>query len=220
MVAAAAAGLGVWAHLRPDRGTKAIARVATTTTTSTTATQPATTTTVLPVQVSTPPSVPTPCTPAAVPGGGYAVGDSVMIDAQQTLQGCIPNMQINATVSRQWSDGESIVRQVMSAAAPPSVVVVDLGTNGPVTDTEFDAMMSALSGATRVVFVTVHVDRPWQDQVNSVLANGVSRYRNAVLADWEKLATVHPEWFYTDGTHLPIGGPGAQALAGLIASKV
>jgi hypothetical protein len=71
-----------------------------------------------------------------------------------------------------------------------------------------------------VVFVTVHVDRPWQTQVNGVLASGVARYPKTVLADWNSLATEHPEWFYSDGTHLPIDGVGAQALAALIASKV
>ena len=81
-------------------------------------------------------------------------------------------------------------------------------------------MMSILHGAPHVVFVTVHVDRSWQDQINGVLARGVARYPKAVLADWETLAAQHPEWFYTDGTHLPIDGAGAQALAALIASKV
>ncbi len=182
-----------------------------------------------PAKLSSPPSTvapspvqsaPAPCTPVAVPGGAYAVGDSVMIDAQVPLQECVPNIQVNAAVSRQWSDGETILRGVMAGASPPSVVVVALGTNGPITAADFDAMMSILPGASRVVFVTVHVDRPWQNQVNGVLAGGVARYPKAVLADWESLAAQHPEWFYTDGTHLPIGGPGAQALAALIASKV
>jgi hypothetical protein len=177
-------------------------------------------TTVQPAAASTVPSVPAPCIPTTVPGGAYAIGDSVMLDAQQSLQGCVPNIQVNGVVSRQWSDGETIARQVIATPSPPSVVVIDLGTNGPVTDTDFETMMSILHGASRVVFVTVHVDRPWQDTVNGVLARGVSRHPTAVLADWEGLAVEHPEWFYSDGTHLPIGGPGAQALAGLIASKL
>jgi hypothetical protein len=40
-------------------------------------------------------------------------------------------------------------------------VIVGLGTNGPISDADFDTMMSVLSGASRVVFVNVHVDRPW-----------------------------------------------------------
>jgi len=148
------------------------------------------------------------------------VGDSVMIDAEQELQGCVPGIQVNAAVSRQWSDGETILRSVMAGASPPSIVVVALGTNGPITSADFDAMMSILQKASQVIFVTVHVGRSWQDQVNSVLASGVGRYPKTVLADWESVAAQHPEWFYGDGTHLPINGPGAQALAALIASKV
>jgi hypothetical protein len=94
---------------------------------------------------------------------------------------------------------------------------VGLGTNGPITASDFDAVMAILSAVPRVVFVTVHVDRPWQDEVNSVLETGAGHYKNAVIADWAGLAAEHPEWFYADGTHLPIGGVGAQALAGLIA---
>jgi hypothetical protein len=174
-----------------------------------------TTTTTLPTVGST-----VSCTPVTVAGGAYAVGDSVMIDAQQQLQACVSGIQVNAAVSRQWSDGETILRAVMAGVSPPSVVVVALGTNGPITSAEFDTMMSILHGASHVVFVTVHVGRPWQDQVNSILASGVDRYPRAVLADWEGLAAQHPEWFYGDGTHLPINGAGAQALAALIASKV
>ncbi|HLI72985.1 MAG TPA: hypothetical protein VKU86_03825, partial [Acidimicrobiales bacterium] len=196
----------------------------------TTTTSTSTTTAPVPPPTSAPPSpaaasasppAPVPaCTPVAVPGGAYAVGDSVMIDAQQPLQACVPGIAVNAAVSRQWSDGEALLRQVMAQASTPADVVVDLGTNGPIVDSDFDTMMQVLHGASRVVFVTVHVDRPWQDQVNAVLARGVGRYPTAALADWQALAAQHPEWFYADGTHLAIGGPGAQALAGLIASKL
>jgi hypothetical protein len=71
-----------------------------------------------------------------------------------------------------------------------------------------------------VVFVTVHVDKPWQDPVNDVLGLGVESYAGTVLADWANLSSSNPEWFGSDGTHLPIGGTGAQALAALIATKV
>ena len=74
-------------------------------------------------------------------------------------------------------------------------------------------MMAILGGASRVVFVNVHVDRPWQDPNNAVLANGATRYPNAVVADWATLAAQNPQWFGADGTHLAIDGPGADALA-------
>ena len=81
-------------------------------------------------------------------------------------------------------------------------------------------MMSILQGASRVVFVNVHVDRPWQDTNNAVLARGAARYPYVVVADWASLAARNPKWFGGDGTHLPINGPGAVALASLVATTL
>jgi hypothetical protein len=149
-----------------------------------------------------------------------AVGDSVMIDATPDLQQDIPGIDVNAAVSRQWADGETVVQQLKAGGELAAVVVIALGTNGPITTADFDTMMTILAGVSRVVFVTVHVDKPWQNSVNGVLEAGVARYPNTVIADWATLASGHPEWFYSDGTHLPIGGPGAQALAAVIANAV
>ena len=53
-----------------------------------------------------------------------------------------------------------------------------------------------------------------------MLAQGAARYPNVVIADWATLAAANPSWFGPDGTHLAINGPGATALAALIASKL
>jgi hypothetical protein len=160
------------------------------------------------------------------PGPGFnaghvtAVGDSVMLDYQDPLQAAIPGINVDAAVSRQWSDGESILQTLKADGQLGADVIVGLGTNGPITDTDFDNMMSILGGASRVVFVNVHVDRPWQDPNNAVLASGATRYPNVVVADWATLAAQNPEWFGPDGTHLAIDGPGADALAQLVASTL
>jgi hypothetical protein len=164
--------------------------------------------------------------PLASPAGGLvvghvtAIGDSVMLDYQSSLQTDVPGVDVEAAVSRQWATGEQLLQQLRSEGRLGAVVVVALGTNGPITSADFDAMMSVLSGASRVVFVNIVVDRPWQDPNNQVLTSGVARYSNAVIADWHSLESQNPSWVYSDGTHLPIGGSGAQALAALIASKV
>lgn len=158
--------------------------------------------------------------PGFVAGQATAVGDSVMLDYQTALQQDVPGIDVQAAVSRQWSTGVALLQQLQSAGQLGAVVVVGLGTNGPITTTDFDSMMSVLSGAARVVFVNVYVDREWQDPNNAVIAAGVGRYHNAVLADWYTLASQHPTWLYSTQTHLPINGPGAQALAALVASKV
>ncbi len=157
----------------------------------------------------------------SVTGGVTAVGDSVMLDYQSALQQDVPGVTVNAAVSRQWSDGEALLSQLKANGQLGSVVIVALGTNGPITSSDFDSMMSILTGVSRVVFVNVVVDQPWQNGNNAVLAAGVADHPGTVLADWASLEASNPGWVYAgDGTHLPIGGPGAQALAALVASKV
>ena len=158
--------------------------------------------------------------PGFVAGHVTAVGDSVMLDYQDPLETDIPGINVNAAVSRQWSDGVLILQELRASGLLGAEVIVGLGTNGPITDNDFDAMMQVLSGASRVVFVNVHVDRPWQDPNNAVLANGALRYPNVAVADWATLAAQNPAWFGSDGTHLAIDGPGATALAALVTSTL
>jgi hypothetical protein len=158
--------------------------------------------------------------PGFVAGKVTAVGDSVMMDYQQPLEQLIPGINVDASVSRQWSTGEEILSQLKAQDQLGATVIVGLSTNGQISAASFDAMMSILSGASKVLFVNVHVDQPWQDPNNQVLADGVTRYPNAELVDWYSLASANPGWFGADGTHIAINGTAAQALAQLITSKL
>jgi hypothetical protein len=180
-----------------------------TTTTTATPQPPTTTTTTL-------------APPAAgfVAGHVTAVGDSVMLDYQTPLEGDIPGVDVEAAVSRQWGAGEELLAQLKSEGQLGAEVIVALGTNGPITSTDFSDMMGILQGASRIVFVNIHVDRPWQDPNNAVLAQGAATYPRVLMADWATLAANNPEWFGSDGTHLAIDGPGAQALASLITTTL
>ena len=155
--------------------------------------------------------------PVAVSGGGVAIGDSVLEDvalyAPSTLNA--RGIAINAAVSRQWSTGEGIVAGMRASGRLPAVVVVALGSNGPIHPADFDNMMSRLSGVRRVVFMTV--TGPLIAN-NDVIRDGVSRYPQAVLADWAALSAANPTWFAKD--HVHVGAAGAAALGQLFASVV
>ncbi len=168
-----------------------------------------------PLPTTTTPTTTT-TTPAQMAGPVTAVGDSIMIDIQPYLQADVPGVQVDGMVSRQFETGISVVQADRAAGTLGAVLVVELGTNGTVTASDFDAMMQAAAGVKRVVFVNIDVPRPWEAPDNAVLAAGVARYPGvAVLADWYTLSTPHPEWFTPDQVHLePVG---AQALAGLVA---
>ena len=178
------------------------------TTTSSTA-PPTTTTSTLP-----PPAA------GFVPGRVTAMGDSVMLDYQTPLESDIPGIDAEASVSRQWGAGEDLLSQLKAEGRLGAEVIVGLSTNGPISAADFDQMMNILQGASRVVFVNVHVDRPWQDPNNAVLAQGAARYPRVVIADWAGLAAANPDWFGADGTHLAINGTGASALASLITTTL
>ena len=151
-----------------------------------------------------------------LPGPVSAVGDSIMLDIQPYLEADIPGVRVDGLVSRQFETGIAVVQADRAAGTLGNVLVVELGTNGSVTPSDFDAMMQAAAGVKRVVFVNVDVPRPWEAPDNAVLAAGVARYPGvAVLADWYALSAGHPEWFTPDQVHLQPAG--AQALAGLVA---
>lgn len=175
--------------------------------------------TTAPPATSAPSAAPVTSTTTTVPpvaGPVTAVGDSIMLDIQPELTVDLPGVTVDGLVSRQFEAGIAVVQADRAAGTLGHVLVVELGTNGAVTDADVDAMMQAAQGVARVVFVNVCVPRAWAAGDNAVLAAGVARYPGlAVLADWNTLATPHPEWFTADQVHL--NPAGATALAALIA---
>lgn len=154
--------------------------------------------------------------PPPLAGQVTAVGDSILLDIQPYLQADLPGVHVDGVVSRQFGQGIAVVQADRSAGTLGRVLVIELGTNGPISSSEFDQMMQAAAGVARVVVVNVCVPRPWEAQDNAVLAAGVARYPGvAVLADWYSLACVRPQWFAPDQVHLEPAG--AQAMASLIA---
>ncbi|MDA8297947.1 MAG: hypothetical protein M0004_15460 [Actinomycetota bacterium] len=157
-----------------------------------------------------------------VAGEVTALGDSVMLDYASVLVGDLRarRVVVRARVGEQFSTGATVAAELRATRQLGTIVVVALGTNGPITTEQMAAMRRALAGASLVVFVTVHVDQPWQGEVNATLRAAAAAMPHAVIADWARLSATHPSWFYADGTHLPIDGPGAHALAALIARAI
>jgi hypothetical protein len=148
-------------------------------------------------------------------GGVLAVGDSVMLGASGALQQAIPGIAVDAAVSRQFTTGIDILRSVRDSGQLPGTIIVHLGTNGPTDGESCDALLDVLAGR-RVVLVTVHVPRSWEEGNNAVLRECAFRH-GAGLADWSSVAG-GTGFLAGDGYHLNTDG--AQAYAGLIASVI
>jgi lysophospholipase L1-like esterase len=149
-----------------------------------------------------------------------AIGDSVMLGAADALAGTIgrDRTTVDAAESRQFSDGVAKIQQYKDSGELGDEVVVQLGTNGTIDPDDFQRMMQILKNTKRVVIINAKVPRPWEEEVNQVLGDGVKQYKNSVLVDWHRAGGDHPEWFYDDGLHLRPDG--AAAYAELVAAKV
>jgi peptidoglycan/LPS O-acetylase OafA/YrhL len=167
------------------------------------------------VMLSPTPVGPQPDTAAA---SVTALGDSVMVGASRQLHDTIDQIYIDAAVSRQAKTALALLSAKREAGQLGEVVVVHIGTNGPFSMRQFDAIMQTLADVRRVVFVTVKVPRRWETPNNAVIAEGVARYSNTRLADWHAATADHPELFARDGVHPQRAG--ARLYAELIAAAI
>jgi len=172
-----------------------------------------------PTIASTAPSGPSATPPPAITPTAadiLAVGDSVMLGAASQLGQAGP-VEVDAQEGRQASAFVSLLQARQSAKTIPSIVVLQLGNNGTVTQGQLDAIMAALAGVKRVVFVNLHVDRSWEDGDNALINGMAARYSNVRIVDWYSATADHPELFY-DGIHLR--PEGAQLYGSLVAAAV
>jgi peptidoglycan/LPS O-acetylase OafA/YrhL len=139
-----------------------------------------------------------------------AIGDSVMLGAKANMQKAIPAIAVDAQVSRQFGDAGTEALRLAAFGALGPIVVIHLGTNGPMSDGQLNKLLNSLSGR-EVILVTTHVPRPWQDLTNQRLEAAATRWPNVRIADWNTLSSAHPEWFDSDGTHLQTSGRMAYA---------
>jgi hypothetical protein len=147
-----------------------------------------------------------------------ALGDSIMLGATEEIEQRFGPDVVDATVSRQFLDAPELMADLASRDVPPQVVVVGLGTNGPVQAEDFDRAMEAISPRTLVAFINVHVPRGWEATSNNEITAGVDRYDNAILIDWFSEASERRELLAGDGFHP--SGEGRIILADLIAQAI
>ncbi len=163
--------------------------------------------------VGTLPPVETTTTVVLPPIPVIAIGDSVMLGAAPQLVGALgPDTHVDAQVSRQYKAATDIVRTLAEQGRLGQGVVLHLGNNGPMSAETFRSVMDQLVDVPRVVVVNARVTRPWEPEVNRVLAEQVPTYPNARLLDWWGLSAMHGDWFYEDKTHLNPAGANAYAL--------
>ncbi|MGH9091473.1 MAG: acyltransferase family protein [Acidimicrobiales bacterium] len=156
-------------------------------------------------------------TTAAPPPAGQgvtAIGDSIMIDAAPYLQQMLPGIVIDAKVGQHLTQVQATVGSLLAAGDIGTRLVLELGTNGPYTTTQLDALLGSLPPMKKVVLVNTRVPKTWQTEVNATIAAVAQSRPNVTLVNWYADSASTPQYFYTDGVHL--NPQGAQYYASLI----
>jgi peptidoglycan/LPS O-acetylase OafA/YrhL len=135
------------------------------------------------------------------------IGDSVMLASAPELAQSLPGVYINAVVSRAMIAGVAVVQQLQAEQRLRPILIVGLGTNGPISLFQIDQLRAAIGPHRWLLLVNTFVPRPWQDEVNSTIAIAVHRYPNVLLINWYKAIENRTDLLWSDGIHpMPIGG--------------
>ena len=143
-----------------------------------------------------------------------------MIDAAPSLRAVIPGITVDAAVSRQAADGVAEMRSLAASGRLGHAVVFHLGTNGTFSADELSQVLGIAAGRPVVVLTSYCPHCDWIAGNNAMIKANCLKSRHCTVADWSALAGAHPEWFGSDGVHMAIGGPGAQAYARLVAASL
>jgi len=167
--------------------------------------------TTLPTEPSptSPPTTP-PVTPTTIPFDErppMAIGESVMMGAAPQL--AVGGFRVDAQESRSGIDIADLVLQLAADGELGRIVVLQVGTNGPVAADVYRRIADALADAQQVAFLTVHADRPWIASNNEIIWSLPAQYPNVTVLDWDGLVTNGTiSGITSDGIHL--GTPGAK----------
>jgi peptidoglycan/LPS O-acetylase OafA/YrhL len=145
-----------------------------------------------------------------------AVGESVMLGATPGLVNTIPNIEIDAAISRHVGQDLDVLRYRRDTGTLGDIVVLHIGNNGIITEAQFAEAMEILAGVQRVVWVNLKLPaRYWEGPNNELIAASAALYPNATVLDWNTAGNSHPDYFLEDGIHL--NPSGYYYYAGLIA---
>jgi hypothetical protein len=137
-----------------------------------------------------------------------AIGDSVMIAAAHRL--ARSGFEVDAREGRFMRSALRILRTRRRRDTRPDVVVVALGTNFPAGYGEIRHALRLLGPARTLALVTPR--RSWRAIGSRPIRRAARRYPHRIrVLDWATYSAPHPNWFWTDGTHLRPAGARAYA---------
>ncbi len=135
------------------------------------------------------------------------IGDSVMLGSSSAISEIMPDAHIDAAVSRNVCEGAEVAQKLQQEGKLSDIVVVALGTNGPLLEYEpyvsgMQSLLKTLGTKRQIYWITVYCSySEWMAMNNKYLAELAQSRPNFHLIDWYPLAISNPDWLYEDGTH-------------------
>lgn len=143
------------------------------------------------------------------------IGDSVMLGAASSILGMLPDCVIDAKVSRQVIQADSVIDSLEKQDSLRQTVVIGLGTNGTFSTAAGQELIDRLGSGRTIYWVTVYGrDLAWQEDSNATIRKLAEDNENVHIIDWSQAASEHAEWLCSDGIHLNVEG--RSAYAGII----
>ncbi|MDA3015429.1 MAG: acyltransferase family protein [Actinomycetota bacterium] len=134
-----------------------------------------------------------------------AIGDSVMLGAAGVLRE--RGYTVNAEQNRQLSGTLDFLRQLRDFGTFGDVLVVHLGTNGPIGAANLDEFLDIVADVPMVVMLNVRGEVAWRDSNNELLASVDGPDDNLIVVDWlTESQNCSGACFASDDIHLSADG--------------
>lgn len=147
-----------------------------------------------------------------------AIGDSIMLELVEGLQQVWPGAVVDGKIGRQMAQAGELVAQLKEQGKLGGIVILELGTNGSFTESTMRSLLGLIGEDREVYLVNTRVSRPWQDQVNAMLAAMAGDYEHVHLVDWHAFSGNHPNFFSEDGVHP--NAEGAKAYTAMLLDAI
>jgi peptidoglycan/LPS O-acetylase OafA/YrhL len=149
-----------------------------------------------------PPTTPVPTTLPLEQRPPIAFGESVMLSAEKSLTAA--GITVDAEEAIQASGVLQNIRTARAEGRLGKIVIIQVGTNGTVEQSDLDGIMAELPPDQTVaaIFLTAHADRSWVAGNNELIRALPSKYPNVKVVDWDQIATERPEILTNDGIHV------------------
>ena len=143
--------------------------------------------------------------------GVTMIGDSIMNGNRSIILSQLPDAYIDAKGSRDVCGGFDAAQKLQWEGKLSDVVIVELGTNGPLLKHEPYAsgtqkLLQLLGTERQIYWVTTYCSySQWMAMNNNYIWELSKTRPNIKVIDWYALAVKHPEWF-PDGVHPNVEG--------------